>query len=70
LDPNVRSGSNIYSSFWSPFSLKYLWNSLLDEEEVLSRQIGITAEKGHTGIIAEKGLNFSYDRSIALKVLQ
>jgi hypothetical protein len=35
--------------------------SLLGEEEVLSRQIGITTEKGH---------NFWSDRLIALKVLQ
>ena len=35
--------------------------SLLVEEEVLSRQTGITAEKGH---------NFWSDRWIALKVLQ
>jgi hypothetical protein len=34
--------------------------SLLDEEEVLSRQTGITAEKGY---------NFWFDRSIALNVL-
>jgi hypothetical protein len=35
--------------------------SLLVEEEVLSRQTGITAEKGH---------NFWSDRWIAIKVLQ
>jgi hypothetical protein len=35
--------------------------SLLSEEEVLSREIGITAEKGH---------NFWSDRWIALKYLQ
>jgi hypothetical protein len=35
--------------------------SLLGEEEVLSRQTGITAEKGH---------NFWFDRWIALKYLQ
>ena len=35
--------------------------SLLVEEEVLSRQTGIKAEKGH---------NFWFDRCIALKVLE
>jgi hypothetical protein len=35
--------------------------SLLVEEEVLSRQTGITAEKGH---------NFLFDLWTALKVLQ
>ena len=85
-----EKGDNIWSDHWIALQVLQLFpeavfhvlpmESLLVEVNVISREIGIKAEKGHNfvddvmsrqaGIKAEKDHKFWSDRWIALQVLQ